>query len=90
MQRSPFTFEETFSKFQARDVYDRVTAGGRTRMLLLLCLQLLRTVCRRMGKSKILKISSELFVSGLSICEPTIPKATVIVQIYGKLHENCQ
>jgi hypothetical protein len=42
------------------------------------------------GKSKILKIYTEIFVAGLSICEPTIPKAVVIVQIYEKLHGNCR
>jgi hypothetical protein len=40
------------------------------------------------GKSKILKICTEIFVLGLSICEPTIPKTIIIVQIYKKLHGN--
>jgi hypothetical protein len=36
------------------------------------------------GKSKILKSYTEIFISGLSICEPAIHKVFVIVQIYEK------
>jgi hypothetical protein len=42
------------------------------------------------GKSKSLKNYTEIFVSRFSICESTIPKAIVIVQIYEKLHGNCR
>jgi hypothetical protein len=39
------------------------------------------------GKSKILKNYTEIFVSGLSICEPTIAKVIIIVQIYKNYTE---
>jgi hypothetical protein len=41
-------------------------------------------------ESKNLKNDTEIFISGLSICEPTILKAIFIIQIYEKLHGNCQ